>query len=89
MPVICVSAVSFYLSVKRRNIKKTSISFFNKQTPPHFFAVFYTRSRTTHKKHLEKRKKKIEKEIEEVESRRLGCFYGGIGRGVTRFVVFC
>jgi len=68
MPVICVSAVSFYLSVKRRNIKKTSISFFNKQTPPHFFAVFYTRSRTTHKKHSEKKTKKKTKKKKKKKS---------------------
>ncbi len=66
--------------------------FFNKQTPRHFLAVFYTRSRTTHKKHSEKKKKKKKKREKERlgrESSRLGGFYGGIGRGVTRFVVFC
>ena len=66
--------------------------FFNTQTLRHFFAVFYTRSRTTHKKHSEKKKKKKkkrEKERSGRESSRLGGFYGGIGRGVTRVVVFC
>ena len=38
--------------------------FFNKQTPRHFLAVFYTRSRTTHKKHSEKKKKKKKREKE-------------------------